>query len=268
MAHTCYPAPTWRSFGDLDLLVRAEQWQTATAVLLQSGFRRDLPEPRVGFDERFGKAVEFTSEDGYQVDLHRTLVLGPFGLWMKPEELFDHAVPIEVGGTSHLRLDDAGLLVNACMHASLGWTPPLLLPLRDVVQILQVAAVDWALVADWARRWRLTTVIHHAFRSASEAFGVHLPQEARRYVEMEPSRRETLALRAYTTDRRRLGGMQLSMARAIPGVRGKAAFLRAMVLPDREFLAVRAPGGRGRPSYLRRWAVPMRWLRSKLGARS
>jgi len=263
VAHGCYPDPSWRSFGDLDLLVRTEQWRAAEAVLLECGFRRNLPEPKSGFDERFGKAAEFANGEDLEIDLHRTLVLGSFGLWMNPDELFARAVPFELGGVVHRRLDDTGLLVHACLHASLGWRPPLLLPLRDVAQIPQVADVDWDVVSNWARRWRLTAVVQHALRAASEAFGVGLPPGAAPLIRVQPGRREARALEAYTTDRRRLGGIALSTIRAIPGVRGKAAFIRALLFPDREFLAVRAPSGRGRSSYLRRWRVPFRWLRAR-----
>src|SRR2546422_3218973 len=56
MAHTIYPDPSWRPFGDIDLLVRTMDWRRACGVLTQLGFTRPPPQPAPGFSERFGKA--------------------------------------------------------------------------------------------------------------------------------------------------------------------------------------------------------------------
>jgi hypothetical protein len=158
LAHTRYPQASWRSFRDIDLLVRSADWARACNILHSLGFPRVLPEPRHGFDLRFGKAAVHRSEVGLEIDLHRTLVLGPFGLWMKPEELFELTADFPLGGLMLSRLDDSGLLLNAAVHAALGWSPPLLMPLRDVAQIAWSGNVDWDAVHAWVSRWRLQTV--------------------------------------------------------------------------------------------------------------
>ena len=134
VAHTVYPDPAMRPFGDLDLLVSTTDWRAACETLREHGFTRDLPEPRRGFDERFGKAATHSDASGLQVDLHRTLVLGPFGLWLDPEVLLQHTETFALGGRAVARLDSTGLLLNAALHAGLGTSTPLLLPLRDVVE--------------------------------------------------------------------------------------------------------------------------------------
>ena len=102
VASTFYPDRAWRSYGDLDLLVAAADWRGACEVLVRRGFRRIIPEPRPGFDERFGKGASFEDARKLQVDLHRTLAMGPFGLWIDPGAL----------AREHHRLPDEG------------WTPP------------------------------------------------------------------------------------------------------------------------------------------------
>lgn len=252
-----YPDPSWRPFGDLDLMVRGEDWQRSCAVLAGMGFGRVLPEPRSHFDVRFGKAATHRAEDGLEVDLHRTLVVGPFGLWMDPDELHRRSVPFRLGGVALRRLDDTAQLVHACVHAALGWRPPLLLSLRDVVQVLDRATVDWELFGDVVRRWKLDVVVRHAFSAVVETLGASLRTEATPFLSATPGRRELRALRAYTSPRRARGGLAVATLRAVPGARGKMAYLRALVMPERSFLAAR---GRGRTSYLRRWVVPLRWL--------
>lgn len=261
LAHTCYPDPSWRPYADLDLLVRTGDWRAACGVLAEQGFRRDLPEPRAGFDERFGKAASHTGPEGFSVDLHRTLVLGPFGLWMRPEELFATPDVFELAGRRFRRLDDTALLVHACMHASLGWLPLLLLPVRDVAQVVWNSQVDWDLFADRVRRWRLGAVVRHSFETASALLGAALPPETGSFAAARTKRRERRALSSYTSDRRSRGGTALSTFKAIPGIRGKTAYARAMLLPQRGFVEARSANRRA--SYLRRWRIAASWLKPR-----
>jgi hypothetical protein len=258
LAHTVYPDPSWRPFADLDFLVRGRDWQRACEVLAERGFRRGLPEPRARFDVRFGKAAELRGEDGLTIDLHRTLVVGPFGLWIDLDELFAGTTSFSLGGRSLRRLDDTSLFLHACIHASLGWWPPLLMPVRDVTQVASYAKVDWDLVAQRTRRWRLAAVVRHALETASETLGAAIPDEAKSVLAIEPRRNERRALNAYITDHRGRGGTATSTMRAIPGLRAKAAYVRALLFPSRDFLAARQRNGRA--SYLRRLAIPIRWL--------
>lgn len=258
VANALYPDPSHRPFGDLDLLVSVADWQTACATLRASGFDRDLPEPRRGFDERFGKAATHSDGDGFQVDLHRTLVLGPFGLWLDPEELLGHTETFVLAGRTMERLDRTGLLLNAALHAGLGASPPLLLPLRDVVQAARDPGVDWDRLERWGERWRLSAALSFAFGTVERRLGVALPPPARRMAARVPRRGELRVIRAYTKHRR-AGGVALSATRAIPGIRGKAAYLFGLLLPSRDFLRARARGTHDR-SYRSRWRAPMRWV--------
>jgi hypothetical protein len=258
LAHTVYPEPSWRPFGDLDVLVRTDHWRQACEAVADLGFVRNLPEPAVGFDERFGKAATHTNGDGFQLDLHRTLTLGPFGLWVKPEWLFEMTVPLHVGGRTFARLDDAALLVHAALHASLGSTPPLTLALRDVAQVAFNPGVDWSLLEKLAVDWRATAVIQHAFAATEETFGVALPPQARGVRMISPSGRQTKALRQYMGEQRRVGGMAFATTMAIPGFRAKVSYAKSLALPSREFLTARSRDGSA--SYVARWRVVSRWI--------
>jgi hypothetical protein len=258
LAHTVYPDPSWRPFADLDFLVRGQDFQRACEVLADQGFNRGLPEPRARFDMRFGKAAELTGRGGLMVDLHRTLVVGPFGLWIDLDELFSGTDSFSVGGRVLRRLDDTSLFLHACIHASLGWWPPLLMPVRDVAQVASYGNVDWNLVADRTTRWRLAAVVQHALKTASDILGASFPERALALMAIPSRRRERRALDAYITNRRSRGGTATSTIRAIPGLPAKIAYVRALLFPNRAFLSARQRNGR--PSYLRRLAVPIRWL--------
>lgn len=258
LAHTVYRDPSWRFFGDLDLLVRGQDWRKAAAILEALGYQRGLPEPRAGFDERFGKASEFRRSCGIEVDLHRTLVVGPFGLWIEPNVLFEDTTVLPLWGRTLTRLNDTMLQLHACMHASLGWWPPLKVPVRDVAQVAHFGQVDWEELAERAGGWKLRAVVRDALQLASESLEVGLPAGAERARAQPPTRKEQRALRSYQGERRRRGGTEMSMLRAIPGIRRKAAYVRSLLFPNREFLAARS--GSRRPSYLSRLAVPLRWM--------
>lgn len=258
VAHTMYPDPSWRPFGDLDILVRDSDWRRACSLLPELGFGRKFPEPRPGFVERFGHTAAHMNDGGLEVDLHRTLVGGPFGLWMDGEELFDHTEPFELGGRKFQRLDDTALFMHACVHASLGYRPPLLLPLRDVAQVASRGEPDRERLADWGRRWKLTVVYRHAAQALSTMLDVRLPDGLGLGSEERTPGRERRALEAYTTMRRSRGGKAVSSLRAIRGVRAKATYVGALLFPSREFLRFRSIGDERHRSYLRRWMVLLR----------
>jgi hypothetical protein len=178
------------------------------------------------------------------------------GLWIEPTEMASHAAGFELGGRRFERLDDTGLLLNACVHATLGWSPPLPIPLRDIGQILAVGRIDWDRFDGWVDRWHLRAVVRSSFATTATAFGQVLHERARVYEGIEPSPSEEQVLRSYTTDRRRPASLAISTLRAIPGVRSKVAYARGLLVPDRAFLTAR--GGR----YLRRWRVPLAWFRA------
>jgi Uncharacterised nucleotidyltransferase len=258
VAHGYYPDPGWRPFSDLDLLVGEGHWTAATETLTRMGFERELPEPRAGFDVNFGKAVTWRSGP-IGIDLHRTLAAGPFGLWMKPDELRARREEFTLGGEIFERFDATGLLLHACVHASLGWRPPLLLPLRDVLQIASAGTIDWTRVRAWSERWRLNAVLQHSFTTASGVLGASLPGPAQSFLELPVATKELRALEAYTTDRRRRGGTALATIQAIPGLRRRARYARSLLLPERAFLRARANDGES-ASYVRRWMTPANWL--------
>ena len=267
VAHTMYPDPSARSFADLDLLVSTLDYERACTLLGRLGNERQRPEPRPGFEVRFGKAsVHRDPHDAIEVDLHRTLVLGPFGLWIDPEELLMRREPFLLADRKLNRLDDTAMLLNVALHASLGRRPPKLVPLRDTAQVWTNGDVEWETLARWARGWRLTAVLQHAFAAAGEALDTRIPQEAAHIIEERPGRSEAKLLAGYTSSRRDVGGMTLATIRAIPGTRSKAAYAWALAFPQRRFLEARA-GANSKASYMRRWSVPVRWAGARMASR-
>lgn len=252
IATTAYPSPAWRPYRDLDVLVDAPDWRPACGALEELGFVRRLPEPRPGFDERFGRAAEFARGDRVQVDLHRRLSLGPFGFRVPTREVLLRTVPFEVAGRKLLRPDDTVLLIHACMHAALGSPLPEPIPLRDVAQLAASPGLAWDEFDRLVTAWGVGPVAFSAFTAVTRTFGDVLPERAARYTRRVPSPAEARLLEAYRDQRR--GRLALAAVGAIPGLRSKVRYVVDLALPSRGFLSARAarPGILG---YLARWTA-------------
>jgi hypothetical protein len=249
MAHLVYPEPWLRSYGDIDLLVAAQDFETMIRLLVDLGYVRDRPQPRPGFDRRFGKGVTVFSTDGFPVDLHRTLAEGPFAQRIHQSELFARSSSFFLGGHSVRALGTEENFLHACLHAVLGDAPPRFVPLRDLAQILQTTDLDVERVHRLSSSWKAEAVIARAVCTAWSVFqlteSVPVSDWAHRY---QPTRAQELVLGLYPT-RDHYAVMALAELRLIPGLRAKASYLRAMMLPDPGYLNARNTG------HLQRWRI-------------
>ena len=88
LATAVYADPSLRPFGDVDLLLDPGRFVDGIAALRAAGAVRWLPEVRRGFDGRFAKDVPVLFGGG-AIDLHRTLIAGPFGRRIPVGELIE-----------------------------------------------------------------------------------------------------------------------------------------------------------------------------------
>jgi hypothetical protein len=243
LARLDYPAAALRPFGDIDLLVTGEGLETAIGLLTRAGGRRRYPEPRPGFDRRFGKGVCVVLPDGTEVDLHRTLAAGPFGLTVDLDDLWSKTSPVVVGGRPLPALDPAARLLHACLHAALGNHPPRLLALRDVAQVWLATRPDPAEVLGRARRWGVTAVVARAVTTAWETLGLADGGPLVAWaVGHDPGPRDRALLAVYERAGARYAGQALASLRVLPGLRDRAAYLRALAFPERGYVVGRHRG--------------------------
>lgn len=239
-AHTFYPDPGWRGFGDVDLLVRGDDWYRVVEALQGAGARRILPELRPGFDRRFGKDATLVARSGWEIDLHRTLVVGPYGLWVDEGDLFARPGSVAIGGATLATLNVEASFLHACYNAALADDPPRLIAIRDVCQVALVGRPDPNLVDEMAQRWRATGVITRALTLASQLFGQELWQLP--VAAPFTARRRTVVERALMASYRGLGRgytSQLATVVAIAGTKERLTYLRALARPDHSYLAAR-----------------------------
>jgi hypothetical protein len=248
-AHLDYPAPELRAFGDVDVLVRPEQFDRAMAALGAAGHRRRFPQPRPGFDRRFGKGASFVTPDGAEIDVHRSFAMGPFGLTMKLADLWARQATFRVGGVELAALGREERFLHACYHAALGDDPPRLLTLRDVAQGLFGGELDVHFVRVLAASWQAEAVLARALQLTTAMFGIDqdagpLTTWAASY---RPDARARRALASYADGGGGYPARSVAALWAVPGARAKGAYLRALVFPAREYVG---PRHRGR---LARW---------------
>jgi hypothetical protein len=249
-AHTVYPDPSWRGFGDVDLLVGDEHWYLAIEVLQAIGARRSLPEIRPGFDRRFGKDATLVSSAGWEIDLHRTLVAGPFGMWVNQRKLLARSGVVTIGGVRLATLDADSAFVHACYNAALADDPPRLIAARDVCQMVFDAHANPGAVEELARQWRAGAVIARALAMASTRLGVELWRQplAAPFARFRAGAKDRALMALYRGPGRGYTSQAAAVV-AVRGVRERVAYLGALTVPQASYLANR---GLSPLSHLRR----------------
>lgn len=262
LAHTVYPDPAWRVFGDADVLVAPDALTASAEVLTRAlGGSRDVPELRPGHDDRFGKEILLRCGP-LELDLHRTFVEGALGMTVHLPDLWVPPGACDVGGRTLATFPPPQQLLHAAYAAVLGDWPPRFVARRDIAQVLTVHDPAPDEVLRLARDWRAEAVLARAltetWTALAPATSPALVEWARRYragrLERMLVASHTGAARAYTRHATALV--------VVSGLRARLAYLRAIVLPQRAWLLAR---GRTRRGFLAR---PVRLIRRSRDQRS
>jgi hypothetical protein len=201
LAHLDYPDPALRAFGDVDVVVHPHSWRDAVGALAEAGWHRELPELAPGFDDRFGKGATITTQEGLEVDLHRRLAIGRFGVRLPTDELFHDVATVTLGGRDLPALDGPSRLLHACYHAALGGFRHLRAH-RDIAQLLLMTSVDWHRTVDVASRHRVDAVVARAVVDAWAALRLELHHPAHCWaVEQRIGRADARALAVFAAER-------------------------------------------------------------------
>lgn len=225
LAHLVAVDPADREFRDVDLLVHSADLDVAVESLEAIGADRIQPRLSLDFDRRFAKSVTLRLS-GIEIDVHRTLAPGPFGVWLRPGDLFVLPQPLLVAGRVLATLDRTDHLLHACYHVALGQSVPAFTNLRDVALL---AAGDWdhGRFVETVELWRGRPVIARAVRLVERLLDHELPPELRSFT---PQSGDAVLLAPYVGDGDRFPALALAMLRALPA-RDRAAFARAVALP-------------------------------------
>jgi hypothetical protein len=248
-AHLDYPDPALRSFIDLDLLFRPEDIARAVSVLSDAGLARTLAEPRPGFDRRFDKGTTLRGTD-FEIDLHRTFVLGPWGFRVNLDALWSASETFTIGGHELTALSKPHRFLHACYHAALGDWPLRLGSLRDVAEL---HPADEQGMVTLAKSWGVQAVVAAAVADSTRLLSLPVTGTLREWAAaFVPTRREEYWLGLHTQENKTFAAQAIATLPVLPGLREKAAYLRALMLPDRQYTADR------HGSALSRWRFGVR----------
>ena len=129
-----YPQRGLRTFGDVDLLVRASDWERVDATMSRLGYvQRETPMKHAdGYSER---SWENPAMPGAMVEVHDNLVNSPTirrGVSVRLEDL-----PLERGSDGRPRATPAGLLIIAAVHGAASHSFEKVQHLCDVAQAVR-----------------------------------------------------------------------------------------------------------------------------------
>ncbi len=153
-----YPDPQLRPTGDLDLLVPGAHLAAATELLESLGGRLVNPEPAAGFARKVFKGLTVEMPSGLEVDLHRILSWGPFGVRVPELDLWSPGRSVDVLGHPYTTLDAERTLIHLCAHLLiLGAVRAS--EVRDVAQLATSPGIRPERTIEIARRWGHETLL-------------------------------------------------------------------------------------------------------------
>jgi hypothetical protein len=179
-----YGDPSLRPFTDLDLLVRRADVERAVALLANIGYRHIARDRTFTHELAHATAACFVPADtgsgDFPVDLHWGLVSFPAGATPRTidaEEVWTRAVATERWELPLLELCREDLLLYLALHLAVHhpfvgfvWRLDLALLLRRTEH-----HVDWAMIVERARRWRVRGALYYALRLVQEHLVVGPP---------------------------------------------------------------------------------------------
>lgn len=189
LASVAYEKPWERGFNDLDLLVRAGEFERAVDALVDSGFSRREP-PR-GRQATIAAAYDrnLLAPDGSVVEVHRAFA--PYRLYpLDYDALFERAVDFRFGGTPARGLSAADLLVHLVIHAAKSQFALIESKhVRDVAAVVNSMALDWPLFREQTARAGCRSAAWVLLGAGARAQGAAVPDEILSALRPGPVRR-------------------------------------------------------------------------------
>lgn len=166
-----------REFLDLDLLISADDLETAVATLEQMGYVADQ-HLTAKQDRHFrATASNFTflnRETAVSVELHWQIALRYSGVRFDFEDLWSRRIEVDLGGSSLATFSPCDQLLVLALHGarhfweSLCWT-------ADIAYLLRRPDLDFVCLWRQAASLRLSGLVAWALRLAHECFGSEIP---------------------------------------------------------------------------------------------
>lgn len=231
-------APAVRPMGDIDLLVRREDYPGVRNALLHLGYIE--MDRRPGFSETYSYTLEFVKDrHGWiTVEPHWTLAYPPLMEAIEMGAVWSRCRPGTVAGVETKLLSLEDLLINLCWHLSHKGAEAPLLWWHELHLLLRrhASAVNWSRLVSTIGPGAPAGLLADVLSTLSREF--HTPISDQALVEMcrsasHPAPRSTRFLSGpLTVD----GGESLAQLFAIKGPRAKIQYAWALLVPSRQFM--------------------------------
>lgn len=278
LAYGCYPAPSLRPRGDTDVLVQVDTMTSIRGVMAGQGFTRipdinaDAPDSLVR-QESWSRGMPDGGE--HSIDLHKEVM----NIWnlahaFDSDSVFRASQPIPTLSPFARMMGFPHAIYHSCLHRAVHIKNPYyvgeksyfggdrLIWLYDIhLMIPRLTAEDQEQLIGFCRRDGTADLCLDALVDAQERLGTSVPEflmarlaaaatrdGPRRYLEHDPEWRRMLADLA-----------------AIPRIRDRLRFLRALIFPPPSFMRAKYPDMPNTPVlllHLRRLGGAL-WRRSR-----
>jgi hypothetical protein len=273
LAATVYEDIGLRPMGDLDLLVREEEFQEALDVLLSIGYMQE-PMPHQEFNRQIGYNVHLWRESNpiLKVELHWLLVAGGdvwFGSsmeWLSDatggwESRVDRLLYRDFNNVLELSFEASLLYMSAHLMLQHGLEQARLLWFFDIHQLIGHAATraNWEKLVEHAQGSQWTSALRATLTQTHLLLETTLPEE----VISDLSQRESLSSKDEGLFQNQASRVRTKAA----DVWGMSSFLKPgnrmkyainMVIPSRQYMRWRY---NPRPVWLWPLCYPYRWVR-------
>lgn len=166
LSHLLAPDPSERTFSRIDLLVPGEALLAAASALRPLGAIRTRAGVSAAFERRFAQSVSLRWQTAAELDVHRTLASGPYGLTIDSADLFGYPTTFDLGGRAVPTLSLEMHALHAAIHVALGDVEPRLGDVRDLALLLR-HDLDLDLIMRTVEGWRCAHPLAVGLRAAA-----------------------------------------------------------------------------------------------------
>jgi len=176
-----YPRPDLRPMSDVDLLIKPETVGDSLRLLEELGCRRIADPVRDDFFPKYCCEVQYVTRSPrpLRIDLHaRPFHPLRFARTIPDDGFWDDAREVTVGKSRALVLRPELMLVHLAGHAAFHGCSRLIW-LYDMKRFVETLSdpLDWDLVTQTCRRWRLSLAVGEALRCAGNMLDPVCPPE-------------------------------------------------------------------------------------------
>jgi hypothetical protein len=238
LAHYLSDAPSVRPMGDLDLLVKRDDCAGVRDALQRLGYTE--VDRRPGFAEAYSYTLEFVKDrHGWiTVEPHWTVVYPPFMDAIDMDAVWNRCRRGTIAGVETWLLSREDLLINLCWHLNHKDADAPFLWWHELDRLLRqgAAAVDWPLLLSTIGRGRHARLFADVLATLVREFHSPIPAQAIAELGKSASIPTPHSARLFTGPLTVDGIESLAQFCAIKGLRAKAVYACALLIPSREFM--------------------------------